>query len=1245
MLRVTPIKSGSARGVADYLESRHDAERATGYYEGRAAPSEWMGEGARELGLAGSVDREQLIGLLEGRLPDGTDLTQRGGRSAEARMGTDITLSAPKSFSLMATADPRLVDLWDQSVRHAVDFIEREVAVARKGKGGEQIEHTGSMVMAAYRHEDARTVDGRADPDLHTHVLALNMTHRSDGKWARIDLQWGERMALGKTADFAQKAFLAREVQALGYEIRRTADGFEFAAISDEIVKEFSSRSEQIDEALRGRGINPETATDAQREAACLVTRGDKSQLGEQDQRWEWRTRAREAGVDLDRITQDAARGGPIRAADLSTDAVQSGVRHIAERETVFTRDELRLESLRAGMGNTDLSRVEAAIEQKHGGLIEVQLQPDSAAAHNDRELRHFTTHAALRVEQTILTRTRSGWNQVEPLLDFDSAAAFIRQKEQAISKETGKPFKYSHGQRAALELTLTSPDRFTGGLGYAGVGKTKAMSATVAAYRTAGFHIVGLAPSTKARGELEAAGADKTITMQSYLASRAEEPGSGAQRMYVLDEAGMVSAKDMDQLLNRVEQEGARMIEVGDYRQLTAVEAGSPFEQQCVSGALHHATIHEIIRQVNPELRSLVQQFADGRAKDGAKAAKDLMQTATVTDADWEKSGLAQEEIAEAREKGKVPKAVQREAIVRETAERYLTLSPEERDRTLVASGLNATRVKINATVRAAFRESGEIAAEGITITALRDPRLTREQRTRVELFAAGEIVRLTEGRGRDRSTTDYSIVREEQGALVLSGPGGLEKIWKPTRDNQRDFKVFGAERFEVAVGDQIVFRIPDKQNGINNGTDAKVVRADIDGITVSLKDGREIELDPKKNHAIDYAWCRTVNDLQAATCERIIGAAEGSKAAANLFYVAISRATHEANIVTGDQGKLQKNIEKYADRQTAVEATGRSLKSEVERPCPDLAALRAQAEKELGKAGDLADAREKAEAEKAKAEHPAPEKDQSEKDSGRHAPTSDPDHDKGPAPAAPVKDQEIGNAPMDAANTTMEAPAPDRSKSAGANKNPDRTSDTEKYPGKEKAAELKPAPTMEETGRPGARASKTPEKGAAPNSEKRPVEMPAAAAQETRDMATAAASPAKNQATEKAPTADQNKEAAAEKTAPTAKEKSPTKDPVETAKAPEQAKLRAAATAKDPGKETASEKGLATSIEPPAAGKDQSQEKAQDKTTEATGKRQGVEAPGSDHDKEKDQSQEAAPTKPPTKDRDLDHDLGLER
>lgn len=96
---------GSSAAASSYYE-------ADDYYaDGGISPSEWQGEGAKALGLTGEVNRETFRAILDGTLPHGQQLgTMREGK-LQHRPGWDVTMSAPKSVSIMAevAGDRRLV--------------------------------------------------------------------------------------------------------------------------------------------------------------------------------------------------------------------------------------------------------------------------------------------------------------------------------------------------------------------------------------------------------------------------------------------------------------------------------------------------------------------------------------------------------------------------------------------------------------------------------------------------------------------------------------------------------------------------------------------------------------------------------------------------------------------------------------------------------------------------------------------------------------------------------------------------------------------------------------------------------------------------------------------------------------------------------------------------------------------------------------------------------------------------------
>ena len=936
MMTVVPLK-GAARDCARYASETHDAAKGVGYYQQRdGAPSAWHGALADEFGLSGSpVDLDVLTAALDGHMPNGVDISARGNRQADHRLGADLTFHAPKSVSIAALAvgDEGLVAAHERAVARALKFIEAEVVRARLGRGGTRSEVTGKMLAASFLHETSRPVDGHADPQLHTHCLLANVTQRSDGTWCAMDLQFGFRGELIKLAGAVYRAELAKDLQSQGIELRRTADGFfELASITDAQIEHFSQRSQQIEKQLAERGTSRSEASAKEKLAANHATRENKKQIPKDQQRWEWRTEARAQGVDLTT---------PERAAlvqdrpDLSAEAVRSGARHISERETVFSANGVRLAALNAGIIDADIEAIDREIASGTAGLL--------SAGEDDQGRALYTTRDALYREQHTLARARAGGGKVDALMTDEQVRDYISQREQSAG------FKYSDGQRDAIALALTTHDTVSGVVGAAGAGKTTSMKEIVAAYQGAGYEVIGIAPSARARDELASAGAEVNRTVASFLA---HEHDHNPQRLVVLDEAGMVSARDMDALMQKMEAEGGRLVLVGDPRQLQAVEAGQPFAQMLETGGIEFARIDEVKRQTDPVLREIAQRFARGDAAGAIEKARAYMVVAPVESADPAKPTTAE----------------RREAIARHTAQTYLGFSIEKRARTLVLSGTNAVRQQVNEVVRARLQEQGVVSRAEVQFRALDKSDFTVEKAARAESYRAGMVVRLEEGKGRNRHAIDYTVDRVDGNRVVLRASGGVEKAWNPAREKDAD--VYLPREMPLAVGDQIVFRDQVGAGGdkIENGRAAVVERVSKDGIDVRLDDGRQVRLDPEQGRAIDYGWCRTINAAQGATVPNVIVAGESSRVAtAESAYVActrvglprdaIARGERESlTIVTDNAQRLQKSWETWAGTQHAITAARDASRPDAAR----LQALRAEARAELGNEGDLAVARE---------------------------------------------------------------------------------------------------------------------------------------------------------------------------------------------------------------------------------------------------------------------------------------------
>jgi conjugative relaxase-like TrwC/TraI family protein len=236
----------NASSASHYFSAQDD-------YYSKEGHGVWLGVGAEKLGLGGEVDAARFRTLLDGKLPDGRSIhaTFKASTSGK-RHGWDFTFSAPKSVSMQAliAGDQGVIESHNRAVRDAFELMERHAVARKKANGTSHRQATGNLVAAAFQHELSRA----KDPQLHTHVVVMNMTERSDGEWRALSNE--DLFKRTKLLGAAYRGSLARNLQALGYEIRLTdkEGSFELAHVSRAQIEAFSQRSRMIEEALESRG-------------------------------------------------------------------------------------------------------------------------------------------------------------------------------------------------------------------------------------------------------------------------------------------------------------------------------------------------------------------------------------------------------------------------------------------------------------------------------------------------------------------------------------------------------------------------------------------------------------------------------------------------------------------------------------------------------------------------------------------------------------------------------------------------------------------------------------------------------------------------------------------------------------------------------------------------------------------------------------------------------------------------------
>lgn len=937
MLNVTPIRGNNQYAAAHYFSAGDD-------YYAKEHPGLWQGHGAQALGLTGPVAQAQLARLMNGQLPNGARIQTTFDPAVKSkRMGLDLTFSAPKSVSMQAlvAGDSDVSAVHDRAVQLAIEHVER-LAEARKKVAGQSLrERTANLVVGKFRHQMSRA----KDPQLHTHALVLNMTQRADGAWRALANEDIFRAYDG--IDALYKAELARGLQALGYAIRLVDDrgNFELAHISRAQIAAFSARSGVIEEALANAGKTRASATTLEKQVIALATRPRKDERDRDIVKQYWVEKSRALQIDYgarsrldgrsyarerrDGVSHrgDAGENGAIvnlpAGLTPAQAVVQYAIDHLTEREAVVTESQLTATALKRAVGLAGAQEVQAQIKRlvAQGTLIESapayrlagmptglllsangwkavwQQQKGWTGNEAHRAVqtaigqgalvaaeKRYTTQKALKREQAVLAIERSGRGQVAPLMS-------IAVVNRALAESS-----LNAGQRAAVAMMVTTQHRFIGIEGDAGTGKTTALQQAVALINQAASvggacRTLVLAPYGNQVKALQNAGLDAQ-TLASFL--RRKNQPIDAQSVVILDEAGVIGARQLEQAMRAVEHAGARMVLLGDTKQTEAIEAGRPFAQLQQAG-MQTARIHEILRQTDLHLKTAVAHAASGRAKSSLDHIRHVAQWPHASD--------------------------RHRAIVND----YMALSEPERRTSLIVAGTNDAKRDINGLVREALALTGK----GRPVEILTRVDMTQPQRRFAASYQPGMVIQPEKDyqkAGLNRG--DIYRVRETQSGnvLVLERPDRSTTTINPRRVTQ--LSVYHLERAELSVGDTIRINRNDAARDLANGERMRV--AAIGGRTVRLESStqrsdrppRQVELPITRPLHLEHAYASTVHSAQGLTHDRALIAIDTASrtTSMNLYYVAISRARVEARIYTNSVKELPEAIARRVEKSTAL-------------------------------------------------------------------------------------------------------------------------------------------------------------------------------------------------------------------------------------------------------------------------------------------------------------------------------------
>jgi len=847
----------------------------------------WYGSGAKELGLEGVVTSEEAKNIFEGKLPNGQIIGTQKGNAVVHDPGRQFSFSAPKSVSVMSLVyeDERLIEAHNKAVKNTLDEIERNFLKTRFKKNGEiSVESTGKMVAATIRHELSRDLD----PQLHTHVLIANLTSDEKGKWrtAFFDDIFDNHQFLG----LVYRAELAKLVKELGYDIELKGKGcfFEIKGVPNELLKSFSQRSEEI------RAIAGENATSEELEKIANRTRKNKI-VSEFDHNLggEWRERAKqilpnfEKKISVLSVKKDFEK----LPEDLADRAVAFAIKHLSERQTVFSRAEIISAALNDTLSKTTLSEVSRAIDSfiMHKELLFVQ---GKNLGRNT-----FTTKVLLEKENAMIKIMTEGKNTFTPIASD-------------LSKYSDKFHELNDGQKRSAELILTTKDAVIGIQGFAGTGKTTMLEKVNEIVRAEGYKFIGLSPTGAATRNLADVGGINSQTLESFLpgyagyaAGRGTLEGKIPERekfkdkIVVVDECSMISTLQMKDLITIAKELQFRLVLIGDRRQLDSVGAGIPFYELLRNG-MAFTDMREILRQKTENLKSAVYSVIKRQME---KAFKQL-------DAN----------IVETKE------------VTREAVKQFMSYSAEKRIETIILTPANETREKVNKEISQLLYEERikEERSKEYLHDIYKNKNLTEAEKTRAYRLKAGDVISFLKNRDfigvKKGDYCEVTKIDTKENLITIKTGMFSTETFNPIKlkgkAEKNYFEVFEKEKRVLYEGDKIAFSRSIPELGVINSDNAILKKVGLLDFHLQLQDGSKkgkiIKVRRKSPEArlIDHSYAVTAHKAQGLTKENVIAICESYRnklTTQKNFYVEISRAVYGLTIIADDKEKVLERLE----------------------------------------------------------------------------------------------------------------------------------------------------------------------------------------------------------------------------------------------------------------------------------------------------------------------------------------------
>lgn len=323
-----------------------------------------------------------------------------------------------------------------------------------------------------------------------------------------------------------------------------------------DVIEHFSQRRAEIVQHMAEHGGRSAAAA----QVAALETRRAKQGMPVDRLRELWRSRAAEHGLDRVRVLSLVGRVAPAAHALAAVDVEQ-----LTAEASMFGRPEL-LQALAAAQpagariaeleGLADATMLDPAVVRLTEGHVQAGLSEQ-----------RFTTRDMLAAESSLIEGALARRNSRVGVTSMRTLDATL-----------GEHGSLSPEQHELVRALCRRGDGVAVVRAPAGTGKTFALDAARQAWQREGVEVLGCALSARAARELYDQTAIATTTIAAVRHGFAEGRELPRRSVLIVDEAGMVGTRALAELAAAAGRARAKLVLVGDDRQLPEIEAGGAF-------------------------------------------------------------------------------------------------------------------------------------------------------------------------------------------------------------------------------------------------------------------------------------------------------------------------------------------------------------------------------------------------------------------------------------------------------------------------------------------------------------------------------------------------------------------------------------------------------------------------------------------------------------------------------------------